>query len=591
MLAVANYSDGSQKDVTSQADWASSNPNEATVSAGLVVGVANGSTMITAKFSGKSGSSSLTVIGPVSVAVAAPASSVAIGQFLPLTATATYSDSSTKDVTTQATWTSADNTLATVSTLGVVRGVATSAAVTMTAVFGGQSGPVSVAVVKSSGSSLLTLFPTEGWSYLNGTLQMSATYTPPGGKPQDVTAQTTWSSSNPAKASVNSTGLVHGLMTDGEVLISGTFQGNTTSTLVTVSHAPLANNVPIMDMSPGQTYKGFSGGLYESNSNAPPTDHHDPDGVALGQQVQPLDFSGSPSPNGAIVFISLGLSNTSLEFGGFVKYVADPSRSAQVNPRLAVLNGAKPGEATCAYVDPHLPPADICTVPPYTSNDTQNQYDRIRDEVLATATGAPGVAPGCGTTVAPCLSEKQVQAVWVKEASPAPEGSGFSTLCDPSTAGCVNDPSTTEALHFEQQLGHIARALRTRYPNLKQVFLASRIYAGYIIIDKSPEPFAYEYGFSAKWLIQAQINQIRGQGIDSVAGDLNYNSGTAAWLAWGPYLWANGANPRSDGLEWIRDTDYQTKDYQHPSSVGIDKVDGMLFTFFTTSPYTPWFRP
>jgi hypothetical protein len=50
-------------------------------------------------------------------------------------------------------------------------------------------------------------------------------------------------------------------------------------------------------------------------------------------------------------------------------------------------------------------------------------------------------------------------------------------------------------------------------------------------------------------------------------------------------------NPRSDGLVWIKDTDYQTKDYQHPSDAGIAKVDGLLFTFFTSSVYTPWFRP
>jgi hypothetical protein len=413
---------------------------------------------------------------------------------------------------------------------------------------------------------------------------------PTGGPPQDVTSQTTWTSSDPTKASIDPTGLVHGLVSDGVAVITGSYLGNNAVTLLTVSHATLASNTPIMDMTSSQTYMGFPGGLYENSSDSAPSDH-DADGITLGAQVQPLDINGNPSVNGAIAFISVGLSNTSLEFGGFVNYVADPSRSAQVNPRLAVLNGAKPGEAACAYTDPVLAPIAICTIPPYNSKDTQNQYDRIRDEVLATATTSPGVPSGCGTTTTPCLSEKQVQAVWVKEASPSPEGSGFATLCNSSTAGCVNNAQTTEAYHFEQQLGQIARALRVRYPNLKQVFLASRIYAGYIIIDKSPEPYAYEYGFSAKWVIQAQINQIRGQGVDPVAGDLNYNNATAPWIAWGAYLWADGATPRSDGLVWIKDTDYQTKDYQHPDNAGIDKVDGLLFSFFTGSAYTPWFRP
>lgn len=594
LTATANYSDGSSQNVTNQAGWSSSNTNSATVSSsGVVTGVASGSPIITASFSGKSGQITISVGSSASVtnlSVTAPYSSTPMGLFLPLTAIATYSNSSTQDVTNQTTWSSSDPTLATINTLGVVHGTAVAPNLTMTGSFGGQTASVSVSIVKNPPPSLLVITPGDAWSYLNSTVQMTATYTPSGGSPQDVTSQTTWTSTNTAKATIDPTGLAHGLMSDGEVIITGTYLGNTNSTLLTVSHAPLPDNTPIMDMTPGQTYMGFSGNLYENNSNLAPADH-DSDGIALGGQIQPLDINGNPNPNGAIAFISLGLSNTSLEFKGFVQYVKDPTRISEVNPRLAVLNGAKPSEAACSYVDPVLAPIDLCTIPPYTSTDTQNQYDRVRDEVLATATTAPGVAAGCGTTTNPCLSEKQVQAIWLKEASPAPEESGFSTLCNPSTAGCANTPTTTEAVHFEQQIGQIVRAAQARYPNLKQVFLASRIYAGYIIIDKSPEVFAYEYGFSAKWAIQAQINQIRGMGVDPVAGNLNYNDGTAPWIAWGPYLWADGMNPRSDGLVWIKDTDYQTKDYQHPSDAGIAKVDGLLFTFFTSSVYTPWFRP
>ncbi len=586
LTATATYSDASTKDVTSQATWTASDAN-ATVAAGLVKGVAAGSVTITASFSGQSGSTSVTIGNSgatvTALSVTAPLTSFGKGSFLPLDAIATYSDSSTQNVTTQVAWTSSDKTIATVSTIGVAHGEGIAPSVTITGSFGGQTSSVTVAVVKGA-VPLLTLFPTDAWAYLNGTEQITATFSG-----TDVTNQTTWTSSDPTKASIDATGLVHGLMSDGSVLITGSYQGNAASTLLTVSHAPLAHNTPIMDMTAGQTYLGFSGNLYENNSNSAPTDH-DTDGVNIGKQIQPLDINGNPSANGAIAFISLGLSNTSLEFGGFALYVADPTRSSQVNPRLAVLNGAKPGEAACSYADPVLSPALTCLIPPYTSTDTQNQYDRVRDEVLATATGAPGVAPGCGTTSNPCLSEKQVQAIWLKEASPYPEGSGFAPLCDASSSGCANTASTTEAVHFEQQIGQIVRAARARYPNLKQVFLASRIYAGYIIIDKSPEVFAYEYGFSAKWAIQAQIDQIRGQGTDPVAGDLDYNNGTAAWMAWGPYLWADGANPRSDKLVWLSSM-YQTKDYQHPNSVGIDQVDGLLFSFFTTSNYTPWFRP
>jgi hypothetical protein len=156
-------------------------------------------------------------------------------------------------------------------------------------------------------------------------------------------------------------------------------------------------------------------------------------------------------------------------------------------------------------------------------------------------------------------------------------------------------------LRYEQQLGNILRAAKTRWPNLRQAFHSSRIYGGYATTDHSSEPYPYEYGFSVKWLVQAQILQIRsgGTSIDPTAGDLNYNAGAAPWTAWGPYTWANGDTPRSDGLVWCNgqanspctgEVDFQP-DGTHPNTQGDQKVANLLMNFFLNSPYTPWFRP
>jgi hypothetical protein len=63
LTATALYSDGSTKDVTSQATWVSSQANVATVSAGAVTGVALGRTMIRVNFE-RGGTSMIIVIEP-----------------------------------------------------------------------------------------------------------------------------------------------------------------------------------------------------------------------------------------------------------------------------------------------------------------------------------------------------------------------------------------------------------------------------------------------------------------------------------------------------------------------------------------------
>lgn len=67
---------------------------------------------------------------------------------------------------------------------------------------------------------------------------------------------------------------------------------------------------------------------------------------------------------------------------------------------------------------------------------------------------------------------------------------------------------------------------------------------------------------------------------------LNYNAAvgsvTAPLLLWGPYLWADGLNPRNDGLIW-EPSDFSASDGTHASDSGALKVANMLLDFFKTS--------
>lgn len=51
---------------------------------------------------------------------------------------------------------------------------------------------------------------------------------------------------------------------------------------------------------------------------------------------------------------------------------------------------------------------------------------------------------------------------------------------------------SADAYTLETELGEILRALKIRYPSLREVFLSSRTYGGYAATILNPEPYAYE---------------------------------------------------------------------------------------------------
>src|SRR5207247_1767488 len=101
---------------------------------------------------------------------------------------------------------------------------------------------------------------------------------------------------------------------------------------------------------------------------------------------------------------------------------------------------------------------------------------------------------------------------------------------------------------------------------------------------ENPEPFAYESGFAVQWIIADQINGTGNLNFDPTKGPV-----VAPYLSWGPYLWTDGTNPRSDGFEWLC-SDLES-DFTHPSADGgVPKVADQLLAFFKTDPTAvPWF--
>jgi len=165
--ATGTFSDNSTKDVTAQSTWTSSAPATATVgtATGLATGVAAGGPVtITATDGTIMGTAQLTVSsGPTlkSIAVTPSTANIGVNGMQPFTATGTFSDNSTKDVTTQSTWKSSNTEVATIGAgTGIATGVGVGGPVTITATDAGISGTAQLTV--SNVPFTLTINPPPG---------------------------------------------------------------------------------------------------------------------------------------------------------------------------------------------------------------------------------------------------------------------------------------------------------------------------------------------------------------------------------------------------------------------------------------------
>lgn len=280
-------------------------------------------------------------------------------------------------------------------------------------------------------------------------------------------------------------------------------------------------------------YQDFAGGLYPDGKNERPA-AHEAAGLALAKQVRPLDAQGKPAADGKIVFLSVGMSNTTQEFSTF-KQLADADK--EKNPRLVIVDGAQGGMTAARIQDAE-------------DNGAGLKFWTTVDQRLKAAE----------------VSRKQVQVAWIKQANAGPT-EGF--------------PQYAQKLQSE--LARIVQLMQKRFPNLKMVYLSSRTYGGYAKTGLNPEPYAYQSAFAVRWLIEQQLKGEAALNHDPGKGEVK-----APWLSWGPYLWANGTVKRADGF-FYEEGDF-AGDGTHPSASGRRKVAELLLKFCKTDPTArPWF--
>jgi len=255
------------------------------------------------------------------------------------------------------------------------------------------------------------------------------------------------------------------------------------------------------------TYFGEQGGLYPGGANVPPT--------AYKSELDQIAIS--LSTENQVVVLSLGMSMQQNASAGFLNNGwasgTTPTGTA-VNPAFRFINGAV-GSKQQNWVDPN-----------------SSVWGRG-----LTALAQQG------------LTANDVDVVFYHNA----------------WAGPSSLPFPNHAVNMKESAQITMGLIQEKYPNVQMILVANRHYA-LSPTSKHPEPYAYEEGFSWKWLIEDRINCTADCGV------------LIAWYAeeWVP--------------DWANHSEYYVDDGLHLSGAGQAASAEIWYSWMSTLPYiAPWY--
>jgi Bacterial Ig-like domain (group 2) len=269
--ATGTFSDNSTQNLTGTATWSSQTTSVATIAAGgLATGVTAGMSQVQAASGAISGTTELTVTSAtlVSVAVTPANPSIGKGKTEQFTATGTFSDNSTQNLTGSVTWSSATTGVVTITAGGLATGVATGMS-KIEAASGAVDGTTELTVTAPTLVSI-AVTPANP-SIVKGTMeQFAATGTFSDNSTQNLTSTATWSSQTTSVATISAGGSATGVAAGTSKIqaSSGAVSGSTTLT-VTVT-APTLVSIAVTPASPsivkGTTKQFTATGTFSDNS-------------------------------------------------------------------------------------------------------------------------------------------------------------------------------------------------------------------------------------------------------------------------------------------------------------------------------------
>ena len=363
--ATGHYSDGSTQNLTPTATWSSTLTSVAAVTAGLATGAAAGSSNIAAKSGGVTSSAALLTVAaaatpPVlqSITLSPPSASISVGGTQQFAATGHYSDGSTQNLTSTATWSSTLTSVATVSA-----GLATAAAGGSTNIAAQSGGVTSSAAPLTVAAATtppvlqsITLSPPSASISVGGTQQFAATGHYSDGSTQTLTSTATWSSTVTSVATVTA-----GLAT-GEAAGSSNIAAQSGS----VTSSAAAVTVSAVTTGGGNTYYvSPTGNDSNPGTNAAPwlTIQHAASTVAAGSTVyvEPGTYNES---------INVTVSGTSSAPITFIGQTGAIVSGAGLTPSTSQTQGLwNIGAATPAGVDVSYVTIQGFTIENYTTSN------------------------------------------------------------------------------------------------------------------------------------------------------------------------------------------------------------------------------
>jgi uncharacterized protein YjdB len=451
LVATGTYSDGSTLVLTTSASWVTTDATIATVTnQGIASSVALGSTTVTATSGTISGSTTLTISPAVlvSIAVTPAIPTIPLGTTLQFTATGTYTNNSTQNITDTVQWSSDTPAVATIGNAAPTQGLASSTGegtANITATTGSISGSTTLTVTAATLVSI-AVTPAAPSIALGTTQQFTATGTFTDGSTQNLTSTATWSSDTVSTATISNTPSTVGLAQSvgagsaNVTATSGTVSASTQLTVTTAALVSIAITPPTATIPQGSTQQFTATGTFTDGTTQTLTQS----GQWSSSVATVATISNTSSTAGLASTLATGTTTIGISSGTIsatATLIVNPAAlvSIAINPQTPTiaLGTTQQFTATGTYTDGSM--QDLTTVATWTSSSAPVA-------IISNLVGSYGLATSSGQGTAT-----------ITAASNSISSSTTLTVSGPSLVSIAITPATISiALGYGEQFDAVA---------------------------------------------------------------------------------------------------------------------------------------